>query len=228
MIIQNWGGLFTQSLLDLWYGFISFIPGLLGAVILFIIGWIVGSVVGKAVHQVVSALKIDRLFESAGTAEFSQRTGIKLSVGRFLGLLFKWFIIVVFLMASLEIIGLTQVNDFLREAVLYYLPKVIIAAIVLIIAAVISDAMKKLVSVSAKAVNVKYSNMLGSIASYSIWIFAFIIALSELGIATAFMQILFTGLVAALAIALGLAFGLGGKEAAARTIENISNDMSSK
>lgn len=228
MFIQNWGGMFTESLMGLWFGFVNFIPGLLGAVILFIIGWVVGSVVGKAIHQVISALKVDKLFESAGVNEFTQRTGVKVNVGKFIGLLFKWFIIIVFLMASLQIIGLTQVNDFLREAVLYYLPKVIIAALVLIIAALISDTMKKLVSTSAKAVNVKYSNMLGSIASYAIWIFAFIIALSELGIATAFMQILFTGLIAALAIALGLAFGLGGKEAASRAIDRASNDMSLK
>ncbi len=227
MIIQNWGGLFTNSLLSLWFGFVSFVPSLLGAVILFAIGWIVGSVVGRAIHQVVNSLKIDKLFESAGSLEFTKRTGLNLNVGKFLGIIFKWFIIIVFLMAALEIIGLTQVNDFLREAVLYYLPKVVIASLVLIIAAVISDTMRKMVSVSAKAVNVRYSNMLGSITSYSIWIFAFIIALSELGIASAFMQILFTGLIAALAIALGLSFGLGGKEAASRVIDNISSDMSS-
>ena len=69
--------------------------------------------------------------------------------------------------------------------------------------------------------------MLGSITKYAIWIFAFIIALSELGIASAFMQILFTGVVVMLAIAGGLAFGLGGKEAAARAIDSIAKDMSS-
>jgi len=85
--------------------------------------------------------------------------------------------------------------------------------------------MKKLVRASAQAANVRSANMLGSITLYAIWIFAFIIALSELGIATAFMQILFTGFIAALAIALGLAFGLGGKDAASRAIEKVSNDM---
>ena len=119
-------------------------------------------------------------------------------------------------------------NDFLSTAVLFYLPKVIIAALVLIIATVIADAMKKLVLTSAKAANISSANMLGSITKYAIWIFAFIIALSELGIAAAFMQILFTGLIAGLAIAFGLAFGLGGKEAASRAIENISKDMSSR
>jgi len=228
MLLQTWGEVFSQSLIGLWYGFISFIPGLLGAVILFIIGWIVGSILGKAITQLVVVLKIDKLFESAGLENIMNRVNMKLSASRFIGALVKWFIVIVFLMASLQIVGLTQVNDFLREAVLYYLPKVVIASLVLIIATILADGMKKLVKASAQAANIRSANMLGSITLYAIWAFAFIIALSELGIATAFMQILFTGFIAALAIALGLSFGLGGKEAASRAIENISRDMSSK
>jgi len=132
------------------------------------------------------------------------------------------------LMASLQIVGLTQVNEFLRSTVLYYLPKVFIAALVLIIATVLAETMKKIVTATANAASVKTANMLGSITFYAIWAFALIIALSELGIASAFMQILFTGFVAATAIAGGLAFGLGGKEAAARLLSKVGDSMSSK
>lgn len=226
--MATWGTMFTESLLSLWYGFINFVPSLLGAIILFIIGCVVARVVGKAIAQVITAVKLDKLFESAGMENFMNRAGLKITVGGFIGGVVKWFIIVVFLIASLQIIGLTQVNDFLSGAVLYYLPKVIIAAIVLIIAAVIAEAVEKLVSASAKAVNVGQANMIGTIARYAIWGFAFIIVLSELSIASSFMQILFTGLIAALSIALGLSFGLGGKEAAARAIEKMSRDISNK
>lgn len=228
ILLQNWGEIFSQSLLGLWYGFVNFVPGLLGAIILFIVGWVVGKIVGKAITQLVAVLKVDKLFESAGANDFMNRAGLKLNASGFIGGVVKWFIIIVFLMASLQIIGLTQVNDFLREAVLYYLPKVIIASLVLVIATILADAMKKLVKASAQAANIRSANMLGSVTLYSIWIFAIIIALSELGIATAFMQILFTGLIAALAIALGLAFGLGGKEVAGRAVEKIYKDMSSE
>src|SRR3989339_501354 len=228
LYIQSLGSVLSGSLLELWYGFISFVPGLLLAVILFIIGWIVGSVVGKAIAQVITAIKLDSLFESAGTQEMFARMGIKLNIGKFFGVIIKWFIIIVFLMASLQIVGLTHVNDFLRSAVLFYLPKVIIAAIVLVIATILADTMQKLVVASSKAANITSANMLGTITKYAIWIFAIIIALSELGIATYFMQVLFMGIVVMLAIAGGLAFGLGGKEAAAGAIQKISKDMSSK
>lgn len=228
MLIQTWTEVFSGSLMDLWYGFMSFVPSLIVAVIIFIVGWIIASIIGKAIAQVLTAMKLDNLFKSAGAEELMSKAGMKLNVGAFFGGLVKWFVIVVFLMTSLEIMGLTQVNDFLREAVLFYLPKVIIASLVLVIATVIAEAMKKLVTSSAKAANVASANMLGSITHYAIWIFAFIIALSELGIAATFMQILFTGLIAGLALAFGLAFGMGGKEAASRSIEKISNSMSSK
>ncbi len=228
MFIQTWGEVFSGSLQNLWYGFISFVPNLVVAIVIFIVGWVVGSIIGKAINQVIDALKLNKLFESAGAGDLMNRAGMRLNVGGFLGGLVKWFVIVVFLMTSLEILGLTQVNDFLRESVLYYLPKVVIACLVLIIAGVIADTMKRIVAGSAKAANFHSANLLGGITRYAIWTFAFIIALSELGIAATFMQILFTGLVAMLAIAGGLAFGLGGKDAAARTVDHLSKEVSSR
>ncbi len=220
-IFQNWGDAFTYSLQGLWSSFIMFVPRFLFAVIIFIIGWVIGSVIGKAVAQVISALKVDKVLASAGADSVMERAGIKLSVGGFIGGVVKWFVIVIFLVASLDLLQLTAVTDFLKTSVLGYLPNVIVAALVLVVATVISDFMGKVVTASAKAGNVRSANFLGTLTRYAIWIFAFIIALGELGIAAAYMQILFTGLVAMLAIGGGLAFGLGGKEWASRTIERL-------
>ena len=223
MFIQTWGEVFSTSLQSLWLGFITFVPNLILAIIIFLVGWMIGSLIGKAFEQVISALKLDKLFESAGAGDILSRAGLKTNVGGFIGWLVKWFIIIVFLMTSLEVLHLTQVNDFLREVVLRYLPQVIIAALILIVATVVADSMKKVVVASAKAANVRSANMLGTITYYAIWIFALIIALSELGIAAQFMQVLFTGIIAMLALAGGLAFGLGGKEAAAGAIEKMKD-----
>ncbi|MBP6912662.1 MAG: hypothetical protein KBB86_01875 [Candidatus Pacebacteria bacterium] len=202
-----------------------FVPKLLIAVILFFIGWYIATIIGRAFAQVISALKIDHLFRSAGIDKVLERAGTQLSVGGFIGAVVKWFIIVVFLMTSLQIVGLTQVNDFLRDIVMSFVPQVLIAALVLILGSVLAEAAHKLLSGSAKAANVKSANMIGTIAFYAIWVFALIIALSQLGIAPAFMQILFTGIVFMLALAGGLSFGLGGKESAARALDRVSNRM---
>lgn len=228
MVLSTWGETFATSLQALWMGFISFIPGLILAIIIFIIGWIIGSVVGKAIMQLFAALKIDKVFESAGAGDMMARAGMRLNVGKFMGDLVKWFIVAVFLMTALNVLQLTEVTTFLRDVVVQYLPRVIVAALVLVMATVISDFMRKFIRGSAKMANVRSANLLGSIAHWAIWIFAAIIALSELGIAASFMQILFTGIIAMLAIAGGLAFGLGGRDAAAHAISNIRENTSMK
>ena len=220
-IFQTWGDSFTAALQNLWMSFAQFVPSFLVAIILFIVGWLVGSVIGKAIEQVIGALKVDKALASTGFEDVMNKAGLKLNVGAFIGAIVKWFVVIVFLVASLDILHLTAVTDFLSVDVLGYLPHVVVAALVLVIATLVADVMKNFVSVSAKAAHLRSANLLASVVHYAIWIFAFIIALSELGIAQAYMQIVFTGLVAMLAIAGGLAFGLGGKEAASRAIEKL-------
>ncbi len=227
MFIQKWGDVFTSSLQGLWVGFVNFVPKLIFAIIIFIIGWAIGAVVSRALAQVINALKVNKLLESIGVKGVLDRAGFKLDVGVFIGEVAKWFIVLVFLMASLDVLNLNQVNLFLREVVLGYLPRVFIAALLLVIATLVSDAIRRLVEGSARAMGVHSARMAGAIAKWAIWIFVIIIVLSELGIAPAFMQILFTGIVAMLALAGGLAFGLGGKDAASRVIEKMKNSVSS-
>jgi amino acid transporter len=114
----------------------------------------------------------------------------------------------------------------LEQVVLLYLPHVIIAVLILILAAVVAEIVKKLVSGSARAAGSRHGNFAGTIAKWAIWIFAIMTVMTQLGIGADFVNTLFTGFVIALSIAFGLAFGLGGKDAAARTIEHIKNEMS--
>lgn len=224
MYFQSWAEVLRLSFQNLWIGFVNFLPSLLGAIVTFILAWVIGSIVGSLVAQVFSALKIEKLLASAGVDKTFAKAGIKLDVGAFIGGLVKWFIIVLGLVAALDFIGLPQVTGFLSGVVLSYIPHVIIAALVLVIATVLADAMSKVVMASSRSTNVHSARLLGTITRYAIWIFAFIVALSELGIDAQDMHTLFAGLIAMLALAGGLAFGLGGKEAAARTIEKLRNE----
>lgn len=224
-IFQSWSDAFTYSLQGLWAGFIEFVPRFLFAIIIFIIGWVIGSIIGKAIDQVIAALKVDKVLESAGANTIMEKTGMRLNVGAFIGGVVKWFIVVVFLVASLDVLQLTAVTDFLKTEVLGYLPNVIVAALVLVVATIVSDFMGKVVMASAKAGGIRSANFLGTLSRYAIWIFALIIALGQLGIAATYMYTLFTALVAMLAIAGGLAFGLGGKDAAAHTIARLHDHV---
>ena len=140
----------------------------------------------------------------------------------------KWFVIVIFLIAALDVLGLSQVNFFLQDVVLGYLPRVLAAALVLLVAGVIGDATGRVVVTAAKTAGLDSAHFVGAVAKWAVWIFAILVALSQLGIAATFSQTLFTGIVIAVSLALGLSFGLGGQEAASRFIEKLRGEMSGK
>lgn len=225
MFLTTWADVLNQSFQSLFYGLISFIPELVVAVIIFIIGWLVGAGLGRVVAQIVSSLRIDQALKQAGVERVLERAGFSLNSGAFLGALVKWFFIVVFLLAALDVLHLTVVSTFLATVVLGYLPQVIAAVLILLVAAVVADVMQRLVAGSARAANLKSANFLGAVTKWAIWIFAILAALAQLQVATVFVQTLFTGVVVALALALGLAFGLGGQTAAARYIENVREQI---
>jgi len=180
------------------------------------------------VAQVIRAVKVDRALQNLGIEEPLSRAGFRLDAGAFVGGIVRWFIIIVFLVASIDVLGLKQVNIFLSDVVLIYLPNVIVAALILVVAALIADAMQKVVVGAAKAAHLPSSGFLGGVAKWAIWVFAILAALYQLGIAGPLVQTLFVGLVAMLSLAGGLSFGLGGKEAAARYIEKLREDISSR
>ena len=163
----------------------------------------------------------------AGVESFLNRGGINLNSGKFLGGLVRWFFILVFLIGALDVLHLSQVTLFLKD-ILNYLPRVIVAVLILIAAGLVADAMRKLVLSSAMSANISSAPFLATVTKWTIWIFAILVALSQLGIAAGFIQTIFTGLVVALSLGLGLAFGLGGQEAASRTIEKIGKEISGK
>ncbi len=228
MLLQTWTEVLQQSFQDLWLGVVAFVPSLIVALIIFVIGWIVGAVLGRVVAQIVGSLKVDNALRSAGFEDTFNRAGFNLNSGSFLGGLVKWFVIIVFLVAALEVLGLNQVNIFLQEVVLLYLPQVIVAVLILLVAAVIAEVARNVVAGAAKAAGMMSANLLGSVAKWSIWVFAVLAALNQLGVATAFVQTLFTGVIVALSLGFGLAFGLGGQQAAAAYLDKLRSEVKDK
>jgi hypothetical protein len=226
--ISTWGDVLKTSFQDIWLGVANFIPSFLAAVVLFLVGWFIAVLLGRLVAQVIKIIKLDVALRGAGFDKVIERGGMSLDSGVFLGALVKWFFIVVSLVAALDILGLKTVTGYLSTVVLNYLPNVIVAALILLVSIVIASAIQKLVVGSAKAANLTSANVLGEIAKWAIWIFAFMAALSQLEILNGFIQPLFIGIIAAISLALGLSFGLGGRDAAAKYIEKVKDNMSSR
>ncbi len=228
MLLQTWSNVLVTSFQDLWLNMISYVPNILVSIIIFIVGWVFATLISKWVAGLIRTLKLDAVLQSLGIQDLVNRAGYRLDAGAFIGALVKLFVIVVFLIASFDVLGLDQINEFLKIVVASYIPNVIAAAIILLIAAVIADVLRNIVVGSAKAAGVMYSDLLGGITKWAIWIFAILAAFNQLNIGAVFAQTLFTGLVAMLALAGGLAFGLGGRDAAARYLEKLRQDISER
>lgn len=226
MIVNDSAVALQGSMGDLWYVVIQYVPALLAAIIFVVVGWIIGVILYRLVEETCKVLRLDDIMKTAGLDEAARELGFKLNVGKFLGSLVMWFVVLGFLLAAFQIAGLTSVTIALQQVVLLYLPHVIQAVLVIILAAVVADFVKKFVSGSASAAGSRHGNFAGTIAQWAIWVFATMTALVQLGIAAEFLQMLFAGFVLATSLACGLAFGLGGRDAAARLIEKVREEMS--
>ena len=114
---MTWGDVFNSSLQGLWFGFMQFVPRLVIAIVFFVIGWVLGSLIAKAIEQVFSALKIDSLLRSVRLDNLFRKAGMNLNTGYFVGQVVRWFVIIVFLLPSLNLVGLTDVSSFLTNSV---------------------------------------------------------------------------------------------------------------
>lgn len=215
----------TDAFSSLLVGVIGFVPKLIVAVLVVILGWVVGAALSKIINQIFKALRIDTALEAAGAKQLVHKAGFNLNSGLFIGELVKYFVVVVSFMATFSILGLSDVNMFLQGIVLGYLPQVIVAVLILVVAIVLAEVMRKVVVAAAKAADVHKAGLLGSITKWSIWVFAILAALFQLNIAATFIQTLFTGVVVAFSVALGLAFGLGAKDTAKDIIEDIRAEI---
>lgn len=227
-MFENSSNVLADSFTNLWTGVIGFLPQIVIALVIFIVGWIVASLVGRIIEQVFKAIKVDEALRKTGIDDTFSKAGIVLNTGKFVGGLVKWFVIVVFLMASFDVLKLTQVNEFLKSVVIGYIPRVVVAVLMLLVAAVIAEALKKIIITSTKAAGLTSANLLGNIAKWIIWVFAILVSLVQLGIGEPIINTLFTGVVVAFSIAFGLAFGLGGQSAAGEAISKIKSEISER
>lgn len=226
MIVTQSAGAVQGSFYDLWYTVAQYVPQILAAVVVFLIGWIVGIILYRVVVEIVRVLRIDDALRAAGMHDAAKQAGFNLNAGKFLGRLVEWFVILVFLIAALELLGLVRVTIALQTIVLLYMPQVMVAALIIILGAIVAEVVRGLIAHSGRATGAHGANLAGTIAKYAILAWAVMAALQQIGIAADMIQTLFTGIVVAISLAFGLSFGLGGKEAASRTIERIRSEIS--
>lgn len=225
--VQTWGTAISESLASLGIRFANFLPVFIGAILVFVIGLIVAKVLGNAVEKGIKMTKVDRAMEKSEVAKKFEEAGLELSLSKIFGEVVRWFLILVFLMAATDILQLTQVTNFLNSVIMY-IPNVVVAIVVLTIAMILANFVYKFVRGSVRAAGVISASLLASVSKWAIIIFGLLTALVQLGIAESIINTLFIGLVAAFSLAIGLSFGLGGKEEANLLLRKIREEISDK
>lgn len=221
MITQDWYNTIIQPFLK---DLVSFIPQLLLAIIVFIIGYIISVGIGRLITEVLKGAKFNRLFAKEGWQKAIEKADIKVDPSAFIGAIFKWVFVIVSLLLTADILKLTKFSELLQN-ILNYIPNIIVAVFIFIVGVVIADIVEKLVRATVEKMKVGYASLVASIVRWTIWIFLIFMILDQLLPKSDLIQILYAGIVNgivfAIAGATALAFGLGGKDAAAQAIEDI-------
>ena len=207
------------SLIDLWLKLVGALPVILAAIVVFLLGLLIAPILGGIVKKIFDIIKIDELAEKAGLKEVTQQYSDNFSISLLLGKITKWFFIIAFVMASAEILGWDRITVFLNE-IIFYIPQVLIAIVILVFAVIAGNFFDILVTRSLIGTNTPIDNphMIGKITKWSFVLFGVLAAMLQLGIAPSLIQILFAGIVFSLA----LAFGLGGREKASQILDHVN------
>jgi len=224
---SDWWNTIVIATSDAWTRILSFIPNLIGAIVVILIGLLVAYVLKWVVVQIFSAIQLQTLSEKTKFSGILGKMGVKENVTELLGNFVKWIIIIVFLIPALQVLGLSEVGDVLSQ-VLGYLPKVVIAGFLVFVGIVLADIVSHAIRATALTIGSATASVLATVTKYAIYIFVGLITLEQLGVASTLLLSAFTGIIALIAIAGGLVFGLGGKDAAAELIQKIRNDFSKK
>ena len=217
--IRDWGDALLTSITQALALILAAIPKLIGFGVIIAVGWLIASLVARAVAALLQSLRFNEMATRSGFASFVTNTGVETDSIGFVSLIIKWFIRLLALVVAFDTLGLPAVSDVLRQ-LLIWLPNLAVALVVLIIGGLAANALAGLVRGATAKADLGRPNLLANIARVTVWAFAIVVAVNQVGIARELVNTLFMATVGALALAFGLAFGIGGRETAAEILRD--------
>ncbi len=214
------GLILVASFNSAFYGVVNFIPKFLAGAIILLIGVIVASLLKQVVLSLFKTLKVETFLKKYGVPEAKD----EFSWSNILSEIVRWFVIIVFLIPTADVWGLPRIITVLNEF-LNYLPNVFVSAVIAMVGFVFARLSHDVILASVKGVDSQTASTIASVTRWAINVFVILAVLSQLGVATDLIRILFTGLVAMLAIAGGIAFGLGGQDSAKDVVEGLRSRL---
>ncbi len=215
--VRDWGDGILLAVVAAMQPFFASIPKILGFMLILVIGWILAGIIARVVAALLRSIRFNELAERAGLATFVKRAGVETDSAGFLALLAKWFIRLIALVVAFDALGLPAVSDVLRQLLLW-LPNLAVGIMVLVIGGLAANALAGLVRAATAQSELGNPNLLANITRVAVWAFAIVVAVNQIGIAQTLVNTLFMAVVGSVAVAAGLAFGLGGQETASKIV----------
>lgn len=220
-MFQEWWDVTTEAVSESLRSVFGYVPEVIGAIVVILLGALVGWALKTVVVKALRFVKVKPYTDAIGLNKvFKTREDVVELVGD----LVKWVVVIVFLIPALSILGLGDVSEVVKNIVAY-LPHVVVAAVIIMVGAILADLASRTIEAGAQTIGAKTAAIIADIARWSILVFTVLVALNQLGIASDIINTLVTGFVALIAIAGGLAFGLGGQEAAKEAIERLRKNL---
>lgn len=220
--VSDWGQAFLTAIANAFSKLFGFLPDLIGALLILWIGWIVAGFLAKLVASVLRKIRFNEAADKAGLSRFVQAAGVRKDASGVMGEIVKWFFRVIALVAAFSVLQLPALTAALT-GILNFIPNLFIALVIILVGGLLANFVSDFVRGAATSGGFGNANLVANIARYAILYVAVIAALGQIGIAETVINTIFIGTVAALALGIGLAFGLGGRETASRIWENTYN-----
>jgi hypothetical protein len=222
MDLGQFGAAITASLTTALSLFLGAIPRIVGFLLILIIGWIISGVLASAVAALLRAVRFNVLAQSAGIHGFIHNMGLRTDASGLLANIVKWFVRLIVLVVAFDALGLPAVSEVLQQFLLW-IPNLVVAVVVLVIAGLAANALANLIRGATAQAGFDNPDLLATIARVAVWSFGIVVAVNQIGIAQELVNTLFMGFIGALALAAGLAFGLGGRDTAGQIVQNWYN-----
>jgi len=207
-----------------WQNLAEISPPIFWAGLVFLAGIFISRWIGNLAITFLIKIRLNQVLKRVGLEEVLSKIDTRLNAPKFLGEIVKWFFIIIFLTLALEILGLTQFSQFL-EKIIGYFPNIFISALIFIIAAFLTDFSQKIVVGTLEEEKITYSKLFGRLIRWAIWLFAILAILYQLQITPLLILVIFIGMMITTSITLGVAFGLGGKDLAARILKELEEKL---
>jgi len=225
MIYSDWSLLIIQPFLQ---QLVMFIARLILAIVAFTIGYLISVGIGSIITEILKSVRFNKLFEKEGWSNALHKANVNVNPSEFIGAIFKWVFVITSLLIAVDILGLVQFGMVLTQ-VLNYLPNVVVAALIFVVAVIISDIVEKVLRVTVERMKINHGYLASSIVKWAIWVFTIFLVLNQLLPHNVLIETLYNaivyGVVGTIALGTALAIGLGGKDTAAEVIQGMKRKI---